>query len=61
MLDAARDEVDLDALLRDWSLTKSDLQEIQHVPGAWAPVDRAASVQPSPDRALRRRPRTHPA
>ena len=29
MLDAARDEVDLDVLLRDWSLTKGDLQEIQ--------------------------------
>jgi Domain of unknown function (DUF4158) len=29
MLDAARDEVDLDVLLRDWSLTKSDLLEIQ--------------------------------
>ncbi|MGO9552369.1 DUF4158 domain-containing protein, partial [Mycobacterium sp.] len=33
MLDAARDEADLDALLRDWSLTKSDLNEIQHVRG----------------------------
>jgi hypothetical protein len=52
MLDAARDEADLDALLRDWSLTKSDLDEIQPRPGA--PVDRAASVQPSPHRALRR-------
>lgn len=29
MLDAAQDEVDLDVLLRDWSLTKGDLQEIQ--------------------------------
>jgi hypothetical protein len=29
MLDAARDEVDLDVLLRDWSLTKGDLREIQ--------------------------------
>jgi hypothetical protein len=28
MLDTARDEVDLDALLRDWSLTKDDLREI---------------------------------
>jgi TnpA family transposase len=28
MLETARDEVDLDALLRDWSLTKDDLREI---------------------------------
>ena len=28
MLDAARDEADLDALVRDWSLTKADLREI---------------------------------
>jgi hypothetical protein len=33
MLDAARDEVDLDALLRDWSLTKADLNEIQRARG----------------------------
>ena len=33
MLDAARDEVDLDVLLRDWSLTKGDLQEIQRARG----------------------------
>jgi hypothetical protein len=33
MLDAARDEADLDALLRDWSLTKSDLDEIQRARG----------------------------
>ena len=33
MLDAARDEVDLDVLLRDWSLTKSDLLEIQRARG----------------------------
>jgi len=33
MLDAARDEVDLDALLRDWSLTKADLSEIQRARG----------------------------
>ena len=33
MLDAARDEVDLDALLRDWSLTKADLGEIQRARG----------------------------
>ena len=29
MLDTARDEADLDVLLRDWSLTKGDLLEIQ--------------------------------
>ena len=33
MLDTARDEVDLDALLRDWSLTKDDLREIQRARG----------------------------
>jgi hypothetical protein len=33
MLDTARDEADLDALLRDWSLTKSDLDEIQRARG----------------------------
>jgi hypothetical protein len=33
MLDAAQDEADLDALLRDWSLTKSDLDEIQRARG----------------------------
>ncbi len=33
MLDAARDEADLDALLRDWSLTKGDLDEIQRARG----------------------------
>ncbi len=33
MLAAARDETDLDALLRDWSLTKSDLNEIQRARG----------------------------
>jgi len=33
MLDKARDEADLDALLRDWSLTKSDLDEIQRARG----------------------------
>ncbi|MBV8894394.1 MAG: DUF4158 domain-containing protein [Acidobacteria bacterium] len=33
MLDAARDEADLDILLRDWPLTKSDLDEIQRARG----------------------------
>jgi hypothetical protein len=33
MLDKARDEADLDALLRDWSLTQSDLDEIQRARG----------------------------
>jgi hypothetical protein len=33
MLDAARDEADLDALLSDWSLTKRDLDEIQRARG----------------------------
>ena len=33
MLDAARDEADLDALLRDWSLSKGDLDEIRRARG----------------------------
>ena len=33
MLDKARDEMDLDALLRDWSLTKGDLHEIHRARG----------------------------
>ena len=33
MLDATRDEADLDAVLRDWSLTKGDLDEIQRSRG----------------------------
>jgi hypothetical protein len=33
MRDTARDEVDLDVLLRDWSLTKGDLREIERARG----------------------------
>jgi len=33
MLDTARDEADLDALLRDWSLTEGDLREIHRARG----------------------------
>ena len=33
MLDAARDEIDLDSLLRDWSLAQGDLREIQRARG----------------------------
>ena len=33
MLDAARDEVDPDALLRDWSLAKGDLDEVRRARG----------------------------
>jgi hypothetical protein len=33
MLETAREEVDLDALLRDWSLTKDDLREIHRARG----------------------------
>jgi TnpA family transposase len=33
MLDAARDEADLDALLRDWSLSQGDLDEIRRARG----------------------------
>ena len=33
MLDKARDEADLDALLRDWSLTRGDLHEIHRARG----------------------------
>ena len=32
-MDAPRDEVDLDVLLRDWSLTQGDLQEIRRARG----------------------------
>jgi hypothetical protein len=61
MRDTARDQVDLDVLLRDWSLnTQGDLREIERARGPGSPMDRAASVQPTPDRALRRRPLTNP-
>jgi hypothetical protein len=33
MADAVRDEVDLNVLLRDWSLTKGDLREIERARG----------------------------
>lgn len=33
MLDATRDEADLDTVLRDWSLTKGDLDEVRRARG----------------------------